>query len=420
MRHAAIAPQIEIPLESLARQVGLLDALQHQVIVSKTLAPADDFPVTLRREHIHAKRHFRALRIRRHIEGLHLAGIAVDEHGPVEILGDDGLVGAAEIAAPLNLAALLLEHFHGVVVAQARERQLDLLEVGHIAPQRLQLRTAELENALNHEGHQFFPQHHRVVEVGEGHLRLDHPKLRQVATGLGLLGAEGGPEAVGLAHRHGRRLVVKLAGLCEVGFIVEIVHLEERGGALAGRGREDGRVHQGEAAAVEEVAHRFDDLVPDAQDGALAHGTQPEMTMVHQELDAVLFEGDGIRVLDRDQLLDLEVGHIQFEAARSTFIRAHLAGDSQRRFLGQNAYPLKELRRNRALHHHTLNQARAVAEERKQKLAALSQVIEPPLDKNFLANVIRYASNLNRGNQGYLPRLVVGAVCCRRKSSTGC
>src|SRR5208337_3796936 len=140
---------------------------------------------------------------------------------------------------------------------------------------------------------------------------------------------------------------------------------------------------------------------------------QPEMTMVHQELDAVLFEGDGIRVLDWDQLLDLEVGHIQLEAARSTFVRAHLAADSQRRFLGQVAYPLKELRRNGALHHHTLNQARAVAEERKQKLAALSQVIEPPLDKNFLANVIRYASNLNRGNQGHFPRLVWRQQCRR-------
>src|SRR5271157_2366111 len=143
------------------------------------------------------------------------------------------------------------------------------------------------------------------------------------------------------------------------------------------------------------------------------------MTMVHQELDAVFFEGDGIRVLDRDQLLDLEVGHIQLEAARSTFVRAHLAADSQRRFLGQVAYPLKELRRNGALHHHTLNQARAVAEERKQKLAALSQVIEPPLDKNFLANVIRYASNLNRGNQGiFLTPSKVTSFPRKRESSS--
>ena len=54
--------QVEIPLERLFRQLVLMNALQQQIVGSDTLRAADDFPVTLRREHIHAEGKLRALR----------------------------------------------------------------------------------------------------------------------------------------------------------------------------------------------------------------------------------------------------------------------------------------------------------------------------------------------------------------------
>ena len=58
-----------------------------------------------------------------------------------------------------------------------------------------------------------------------------------------------GPKHVDLAERRGHGFDVELAGLREVGlFLVDVLHLEERGGAFAGRGREDRRV--GERVAL--------------------------------------------------------------------------------------------------------------------------------------------------------------------------
>src|SRR6185503_12164594 len=56
MRHGAVAAQIEIPLEGLLRQVVFLDPLQQQIEIRQTLAAADDFAVSLGREHVDAER----------------------------------------------------------------------------------------------------------------------------------------------------------------------------------------------------------------------------------------------------------------------------------------------------------------------------------------------------------------------------
>ena len=50
-----------------------------------------------------------------------------------------------------------------------------------------------------------------AVEVAEGHLRLDHPELRQVATGVRVLRAEGGAEGVDVDHGQGADLRLELA-----------------------------------------------------------------------------------------------------------------------------------------------------------------------------------------------------------------
>src|SRR6185436_6884409 len=56
MRHGAVAPQIQVPLERFLRQVVLLDALQQQVEIGEPFAAADDLAVPLRREDVDAER----------------------------------------------------------------------------------------------------------------------------------------------------------------------------------------------------------------------------------------------------------------------------------------------------------------------------------------------------------------------------
>ena len=89
---------------------------------------------------------------------------------------------------------------------------------------------------------------HVVVEVGEGHLGLDHPELGCVALGVAYLGAEGGAEGVHVAEGHGEVFGVELAGDCEVGGLAEKV-LVPHGDPLADDlGQGQGQPQQGAGA----------------------------------------------------------------------------------------------------------------------------------------------------------------------------
>ena len=78
-----------------------------------------------------------------------------------------------------------------------------------------------------------------------------------------------------------------------------------------------------------------DDLGANAQDRALAGRANPEMAMLHQEVDAVLLERDRIRIVFRDLLHDLNVGDVEFEAAGRALIGANLAAHDHARLLRQ-------------------------------------------------------------------------------------
>ena len=54
---------------------------------------------------------------------------------------------------------------------------------------------------------------HHVFEMCIGHLRLNHPKLGEVAASLGFLSAKRWTKAVCLSERCGGRFVVELARL---------------------------------------------------------------------------------------------------------------------------------------------------------------------------------------------------------------
>jgi hypothetical protein len=122
-------------------------------------------------------------------------------------------------------------------------------------------------STLGRCGEEVFGEFQQAVEVHVGDFGLDHPELGEVTAGLRFFGAEGGAEAVDLAERQRGGLDVELAGLGEVGGVAEVVDGEERGGAFAGGGREDGRIGADEAVGVEVLAGGAHDFGADAQDG---------------------------------------------------------------------------------------------------------------------------------------------------------
>ena len=103
---------------------------------------------------------------------------------------------------------------------------------------------------------------------------------------------------------------------------------------------------QDEAVLVEEVARGVDDLGADAQDGRLARRAHPEMAVLHQEVDAVLLERNGVGIVLGHALHDLDAFYIQFVAARSTLVGAHVAGDDEGRFLRQTLEGVPHLGRD--------------------------------------------------------------------------
>ena len=166
---------------------------------------------------------------------------------------------------------------------QARERRRHRFELRGVALEHLQFALPPVEHARDHRGDESFGERDHVVEVGVGHLGLDHPELGEVAARLALLGAERRAEAVDLAERHRVGFVVELAALRQVRrLVVEVLHREQRRRAFARGGREDRRVGEDEALVVEEVAHGVDDLVAHAQDRGLALGADPQVAAIHQ------------------------------------------------------------------------------------------------------------------------------------------
>ncbi len=385
MRHGAIAAQVEVPLEGLGRQLVLLDPSQEQIVVRDALAAADDLAVALRRQHVHAQGDVGPLRVGLHVEGLHLRRVPGDRHGPVETVREQRLVGRAEIAAPLEGLALLVEHLHRVVVRDAREGLLHQFELRDVPVEPAQFGPAALEHARHHRDHQVLGQLDDIVELREGDLRLDHPELGEMAARLRLLGPERRAEAVDAAEGHGVGLVVELAALREVRRgVVEVLDREERRRALAGRRREYRRVGQDEATIVEERPHGGDDLGAHPEDGALALAANPEVPAIHEEIDAVLLRRDGVV---RRRADDLERRQVEFEAPGRPRVGTDRPRHDDRRFLRQVIGLPERLLVDGGLRHDALDEAAAVADGQEVDPAARPPGVQPSPDDHALAFV---------------------------------
>ena len=87
-----------------------------------------------------------------------------------------------------------------------------------------------------------FGQFHVAPQVAEGHFRLDHPELGQVAGRVAVLGAEGRAKGVGLAQPAGKRLGLELPADGQIGRAVEEVEreIEPEGSGIGDWGLEEG------------------------------------------------------------------------------------------------------------------------------------------------------------------------------------
>ena len=282
----------------------------------------------------------------------------------------------------------LVEHFDGLVVAQAREGRQDGFELGAVAADDFEFGGAILEDGLNDVAEEVFGELEQAVEVHEGDFGLDHPELGEVAAGFGFFCAEGGAEAVDLAESEGGGLDVELAGLGEVGGVAEVVDWEERRGAFAGGGGEDGRIGADEAVGVEVLGGGPHDFGADAEDGGLARRADPEMAVLHEEVDAVLLEGDGVGVGLGDALDDLDIFDVELEAAGGTLVGANLAGDDDGRLLREAFERFENFGRDALDVGHALDGSGAVAKDGEEKLAALAEVVEPAAERDGLAFVL--------------------------------
>src|SRR5262249_52280450 len=150
----------------------------------------------------------------------------------------------------LPLRLVRREDLCGLVVAEPRERRHDLLQERRVALEDLELFLAAVESAADDVREELLRELEQARELEERDLRLDHPELGEVAARLRFLGTERRPEAVDPSEGHARRLEVELSRLREIGLLVEVRGLEQRGGPLAGVRREDRRVDEDEVAIV--------------------------------------------------------------------------------------------------------------------------------------------------------------------------
>ena len=120
VRHRAVAPEVEVPVERLDRQPVRDDTRPQGLVVVLALAAADNLAVALGCQHVDAQRQLGALGVALHVERLALGGVAMDHHGPVELGRERGFLVAAQVVAPFDREAFGLEPLDRVVVRNPR------------------------------------------------------------------------------------------------------------------------------------------------------------------------------------------------------------------------------------------------------------------------------------------------------------
>ncbi len=326
----------------------------------------------------------------------------MNHYRPVKAAGNDCLLVAAEVVAKLGGVAVLLEHADSFLVGNPRKGRFDVFELLDVALQDFKFARLVFHHTLDDGADQSFAEVHHVGEFGVSGFRLQHPEFGQVPAGFGFFRAEGRTEGVNLAEGHGRGFDVKLAALRQVGLlIVDVVHFEERAGALTSRGCEHRCVGERVTLGVHEVSGGSDGFGTDAENRCLARSSDPQVALVEQEIDAVLFELDGEGCGFRNALDDLDFGDAHFVPAGSALLGANLSRYNDAGLLRE---PLKRFESLRIFFERAdaLNDASAVPKDREDQLAGFANVVEPAADGDFLAVVFPCVFNGDRGHGGLL------------------
>ena len=277
-----------------------------------------------------------------------------------------------------------------LAVADPREGRLDPLERRKVALQHLELRSAAFERAANDVTDECFLEVHVVVRVRERHLGLDHPELGQVTAGLRLLGPEGRPEAIDLAERRTGAFDIQLPGLRQERALAEVVGLEERSRGFADRAGQNRRVDTHEITLVEEVVDRLLDLGAHPEPGPLHVRPQPQVTVVQQELDAVLLRLDRELLAGADQL---DPGHGQLVSAGRAGVGAHHAAERDAALLRERGGQLPDVIGKLRFDHHSLHHACPIAQYDERDARMHAQGGDPPGNGDRFARVARQISD---------------------------
>src|SRR6267143_6007926 len=155
---------------------------------------------------------------------------------------------------------------------------------------------------------------------------------------------------------------------------------------LADRSGENRRVHEREVALVEKVADRLDDFMSHPRDRNLLLRAQPEMAVLEQIRDAVLFRRD--RKVDA-RPDDREIGRLELDAARGSRIRTDNAGHFDRRLLSKFPERVPDFGREIFLGEHRLQIAAAVPQHDKRDLAARARGVDPAAHGDGLSGEAR-------------------------------
>src|ERR1043166_6999155 len=128
-----------------------------------------------------------------------------------------------------------------------------------------------LQCVSGHGANKLLRQVHVALQIAKRHLRLNHPKLRRVAGGIGVLSAEGRTKSVNVRQRASEGLSFQLPAQGQVsGFAKKITssffvdvslkrgHTKHFARAFAIAGRNNWRVDVNEIPFLKKTVHRPD------------------------------------------------------------------------------------------------------------------------------------------------------------------
>ena len=209
MSDCAVFAKVKIELILLEIHIEFLHTADELVIVLLTLRTADDLSDT-RNKAVHSRNSL-SVRIELHVESLDFLRIICDEDRSLkDLLCQVALVLSLKVDAPLDRVVELLAGL---------QKNIDCFRVSHMAEfsarYALQAINETLVDELIEESHLFrsilknivddildhrFRDFHVIFKICKCHLRLNHPELRCMARGIGILGTECRSECVHVAE----------------------------------------------------------------------------------------------------------------------------------------------------------------------------------------------------------------------------